>query len=76
WAAVFGGTPLVVIISFPIMVVMAILTCLTWPSIQHGINNLQSFLVSAGSLGVWLFTFLERIMIPTGLHHFVYGPVF
>jgi len=25
---------------------------------------------------VWVFTFLERIMIPTGLHHFVYGPVF
>ena len=76
WAAVFGGTPLVVIISFPVMVLMAIITCLIWPSIQHGINNLQTFLVSAGSLGVWVFTFLERIMIPTGLHHFVYGPVF
>jgi len=76
WAAVFGGTPLVVIISFPVMVLLAIVTCFIWPSIQHGINNLQSFLVSAGSLGVWVFTFLERIMIPTGLHHFVYGPVF
>lgn len=30
WAAVFGGTPLVVIISFPLMVGMAILTCFTW----------------------------------------------
>ena len=76
WAAVFGGTPLVVIISFPLMVAMAVVTCFTWPSIQHGINNLQAYLVDAGSLGVWLFTFLERIMIPTGLHHFVYGPVF
>ncbi len=76
WAAVFGGTPLVVIVSFPLMVIMAVITCFTWPSIQHGINNLQAFLVDAGSLGVWLFTFLERIMIPTGLHHFVYGPVF
>lgn len=76
WASVFSGTPLVVIISFPIMVAMAILTCFTWPSIQHGINNLQSFLVDAGAIGVWLFTFLERAMIPMGLHHFVYGPVF
>lgn len=25
-------------------------------------------------LGVWVYTFLERILIPTGLHHFVYGP--
>jgi PTS system arbutin-like IIC component len=22
----------------------------------------------------WVYTFLERILIPTGLHHFVYGP--
>ncbi len=76
WAAVFGGTPLVVIISFPIMVALAIVTCFVWPSIQDGINNLQTFIVNAGSFGVWLFTFLERILIPTGLHHFVYGPVF
>lgn len=76
WAAVFGGTPLVVIISFPIMILLAVITCFVWPSIQDGINGLQTFLVNAGSFGVWLFTLLERLLIPTGLHHFVYGPVF
>src|SRR5699024_11040082 len=25
-------------------------------------------------IGVWLFHFLERILIPTGLHHFIYTP--
>ena len=39
-----------------------------------GIESLQAFLRSAGALGVWVYTFLERILIPTGLHHFVYGP--
>ena len=76
WAAVFSGTPLVVIISFPIMVTLAVVTCYVWPSIQGGIESLQTFLVNAGALGVWLFTLLERLLIPTGLHHFVYGPVF
>lgn len=76
WAAVFGGTPLVVIISFPIMVALAVITCFVWPSIQHGINGLQVFLVGSGSFGVWMFTLLERLLIPTGLHHFIYGPVF
>lgn len=23
---------------------------------------------------MWVYTFLERILIPTGLHHFIYGP--
>jgi len=35
---------------------------------------MQGFLASAGVFGVWLYTFLERILIPTGLHHFVYTP--
>ena len=41
-----------------------------------GLNmrSLQAFLRSAGALGVWVYIFLERILIPTGLHHFVYGP--
>ncbi|GMQ49079.1 alpha-glucoside-specific PTS transporter subunit IIBC [Vibrio sp. 10N] len=76
WASVFNGSPLVVIISFPLMVALAIVTCFVWPSIQEGINGLQTFLVNAGSFGVWVFTLLERLLIPTGLHHFVYGPVF
>ncbi len=50
------------------------LTLLGWPKVQMGIESLQAFLRSAGALGVWVYTFLERILIPTGLHHFIYGP--
>lgn len=39
-----------------------------------GIESLQAFLRTAGALGVWVYTFTERILIPAGLHHFVYGP--
>lgn len=35
---------------------------------------MQTFLANAGIFGVWLYTFLERILIPTGLHHFIYTP--
>ncbi len=49
-------------------------TLLGWPKVQMGIESLQAFLRSAGALGVWVYTFLERILIPTGLHHFIYGP--
>jgi PTS system arbutin-like IIC component len=56
------------------MIPCAWLTLLGWPKVQMGIESLQAFLRSAGALGVWVYTFLERILIPTGLHHFVYGP--
>ncbi|SDC35809.1 PTS system maltose-specific IIB component, Glc family /PTS system maltose-specific IIC component, Glc family [Pelagirhabdus alkalitolerans] len=72
----FKGTPLVVIILFPITILAGIVTLIVWPTIQSGIFNMQSFMVESGVFGVWTFTFLERILIPTGLHHFIYGPVF
>jgi len=71
---IFQGTSFVVIIAFLVMLPCAWLTLLGWPKVQMGIESLQAFLRSAGALGVWVYTFLERILIPTGLHHFVYGP--
>src|SRR5699024_11674836 len=37
-------------------------------------ESLQSFMGSAGNMGVGLYVFLEKILLPTGLHHFIYGP--
>ncbi|HDC4368529.1 TPA: PTS transporter subunit EIIC [Enterobacter cloacae] len=71
---IFQGTSFVAIIAFFVMIPCAWLTLLGWPKVQMGIESLQAFLRSAGALGVWVYTFLERILIPTGLHHFVYGP--
>lgn len=71
---IFQGTSFVVIIAFLAMIPCAWLTLLGWPKVQLGIESLQAFLRASGALGVWVYTFLERILIPTGLHHFVYGP--
>ena len=71
---IFQGTSFVVILAFFVMIPCAWLTLIGWPKVQMGIESLQAFLRSAGALGVWVYTFLERILIPTGLHHFVYGP--
>ncbi|WP_179102708.1 PTS transporter subunit EIIC, partial [Escherichia coli] len=54
------GTSDVVIIAFLVMIPCAWLTLLGWPKVQMGIESLQAFLRSAGALGVWGYTFLER----------------
>ena len=71
---IFQGSSFVAIVAFFVMIPCAWLTLLGWPKVQMGIESLQAFLRSAGALGVWVYIFLERILIPTGLHHFVYGP--
>lgn len=76
---IFQGSSFVAIIGFFMMFILAIITCFVWPKVQMGIISLQGVMTSSGLFGVWLYTFLERILIPTGLHHFVstpfvYGP--
>lgn len=70
----FKGSSLVVTAGFLLMLPVAYLFCLLWPQFQAAIASLQGFLTSAGVLGVWVYTFLERVLIPTGLHHFIYFP--
>lgn len=74
YIGIFQGTAYVVIVSFFTMLPVAWLTLLIWPKIQMGISSLQDLMLASGALGVWIYTFLERILIPTGLHHFIYGP--
>ncbi|CAH0536475.1 alpha-glucoside-specific PTS transporter subunit IIBC [Vibrio marisflavi] len=74
YLGIFQGASFVAMTSFFAMLPAAWLTLYIWPSVQHGILNLQSFIVNSGAFGVGLYTFLERILIPTGLHHFVYAP--
>lgn len=71
---VFQGSSYVVILGFFLMVPLAFLLCLVWPRVQMGIDGLQGFMKSSGYFGGWLFIFLERLLIPTGLHHFIYTP--
>lgn len=74
YLAIFQGSVFVGAIGFAIMVPIALAMCVIWPKVQGGIGALQGFLASSGVIGVWIYTFLERILIPTGLHHFIYGP--
>lgn len=71
---IFQGSSLVVMIGFFLMLPLAFLTAWGWPIIQGLISSMQGFLASSGTLGVWLYVFLERLLIPTGMHHFIYQP--
>ncbi|MDO5089698.1 MAG: alpha-glucoside-specific PTS transporter subunit IIBC, partial [Leptotrichiaceae bacterium] len=71
---IFQGSVFVYIVGFIVMIPCALITVIVWPKVQLGIAALQGLLVASGVVGVWIYTFLERILIPTGLHHFIYGP--
>lgn len=74
YLGIFQGSVMVVMISFVVMLPLAFLTMWLWPSVQQGIYSTQEFMVNSGNLGIWFYTFLEKFLLPTGLHHFIYGP--
>lgn len=71
---IFQGTQFVYGVGFFLMMPIALLFCAVWPTIQTGISSLQGVFMGSGVFGIWLYVFLERILIPTGLHHFIYTP--
>lgn len=74
WLGVFKGSSFVCAIGFFAMLISAVLFALVWPKVQALISQMQTFFVNSGTVGVFCYSFLERILIPTGLHHFVYMP--
>jgi PTS system N-acetylglucosamine-specific IIC component len=69
WLGFFGGKRFVPIVTSFVMLVLAAIFGYIWPPIQHGINAIGEWIVSAGALGVGIFGFLNRLLIPIGLHH-------
>ncbi len=74
WLGIFKGPAFVVAIGFAIMIPMAFIFCMVWPAVQHAIMAFQDFLKTSGLVGVWAYTFSERLLLPAGLHHFIYLP--
>ena len=73
--AIFRGTCFISIIGFVAMLILAPVFVLVWPVIQRGIFAMQDFLVSTGTFGVGLFGLLLKLLLPFGMHHFVYAPL-
>jgi len=71
---IYGGTRFVFIVLIPIVVVLAVVFTYVWPFVQTGISGLGNFINHTGNFGLFLYGALERLLIPTGLHHLVYTP--
>lgn len=70
----FGGTRFVPIISALVFVVVGILMYFIWPVIQQGIFAVGDLVMRSGYAGTWVYGFMERLLIPFGLHHVFYLP--
>lgn len=69
WLGFFSGRRFVPIITSATMLVLAGIFGYVWPAIQDGINSVGNWIIGVGPFGAAVFGFLNRILIPLGLHH-------
>ena len=69
----YGGKRFVAIIVILAMAGVGLIAPIVWEPISLVINALGSGISSTGLFGVFVYGFLERLLIPTGLHHVLNG---
>lgn len=71
--AFFGGKRFVSIAAILGATVLGQLLPFIWIPVSNVINSVGFMIANLGEIGIFLFGFFERLLIPTGLHHILNG---
>ena len=71
----FGGTRFIPIISSIVFLIVGIAMYFIWPPIQVVMNKLGDLIAGSGYIGTLFYGIIERALIPFGLHHVFYTPL-
>lgn len=69
WLGFFGGKRFVPIVTSLVCLIWAGLAGYAWPYFQGGLNSVGNWITGAGGIGIFIYGFLNRLLIPLGLHH-------
>lgn len=67
----FSGKRSVAIVSALVAIVFSVVLFFIWPIIYNGLVGFGKTILSAGGIGAAVYTVLNRLLIPFGLHHAV-----
>ncbi len=48
--------------------------CYVWPPVQSAISALATIIQESGNIGLFFYGMLNKLLVPTGLHHLIYTP--
>ena len=67
--AFFSGKRSVAIITGVVSIITSAILMLVWPVVFGALVAVGNAIVSLGAVGAGIYAFLNRLLIPTGLHH-------
>ncbi|RJS24931.1 PTS N-acetyl-D-glucosamine transporter [Corallococcus sp. H22C18031201] len=71
YLAFFGGRRFVPIVTGSVCLVYALAFGYGWPVVEMGLDGFSRSVMGAGSMGLFVYGFLNRLLIVTGLHHII-----
>lgn len=71
WLSFFGGRRFVPIITSIVMAILGAILGVLWGYPQALLDSVANWMIGAGPLGAGIYGFLNRLLIPTGLHHVI-----
>lgn len=69
WLAFFSGKRCVAIVTAVVSLVVSAVLLFVWPIVFGGLVALGKAILNMGAIGAGLYAFLNRLLIPVGLHH-------
>jgi len=69
WLAFFSGKRCVAIIAGVVSIIVSAILLFLWPLVFGGLISIGNAIAGMGAVGAGLYAFLNRLLIPTGLHH-------
>ena len=69
WLSFFSGKRCVAIIAGVISILVSAVLLLVWPILFGVLISIGNAIAGMGALGAGIYAFLNRLLIPTGLHH-------
>ena len=72
----YAGTKSVYILIVFATILFAIGITYVWPIVNSVVEGVVKTTTTAGSVGFFFYGFLNRLLLPVGLHHFLWMPIF
>lgn len=69
WLAFFSGRRCVAIVTALASIIAAAILLFVWPIIFNALVTVGNAILSIDAVGAGIYAFLNRLLIPTGLHH-------
>lgn len=76
YISMYEGTRFAFLVMIFVSIALAVALSYIWPIVNMGIASLVNFVATTGPFGLLVYGFANRMLLPFGLHHLLWMPLY